>query len=344
MAAIKRIFFASKAISIKLLFRTIAKDEFNGLTLPLRIFGAILPLVISTKSGLSRFLGPNTMTNINVIPITYPDGSHNQLSLDLHPGTGPVLVVLPALGMRASYYRPLQTELSQSKISSVLVDWRGHGHSSLRPGRKKDWGYEQLVKDTQFVLEKVSSMVGNRPLIILGHSLGGQIGSLVAARFGRVRGIVLVASCLVDYRGWDDDTRYWIQLAGRIFYPLSLAIGHFPGPWFRFGGHEARSVMFDWSSNGLTGLYQLRGSSFDYEAALLQTRIPVLGITIEDDHLAPPKAMQGLLNKYGDKHVHTYHHIPAQIGGEPGIDHFRWARQPARVIAMIKHWFVQTGF
>ena len=285
-----------------------------------------------------------SMSKPSLIPIIFPDGSQNKLSLNLLAKTGPVFLVLPALGMRASYYQPLQEALGQAGLSSVLVDWRGHGHSSLRPNRREDWGYEQLVLDTQFVLETIAKLAPNRPLIIIGHSLGGQIGSLVAARFGSVKAIALVASCLVDYRGWTDATRFWIQLAARIFYPCSLVVGHFPGPWFRFGGHEARTVMYDWSSNGLTGLYRLKGSSFDYEAALAQASIPVLGITIEGDHLAPPKAMQGLLNKYGDKQLHTYHHIPAQIAGEPGIDHFRWARYPKRVVAKIKTWLTKTGY
>ncbi len=284
------------------------------------------------------------MPKPSVIPIIYPDGSHNQLSLDLSSDAGPVFLVLPALGVRASYYQPLQEALGHAGLSSALVDWRGHGWSSQRPGRRENWGYEQLVLDTQFVLETIAGIASNRPILIIGHSLGGQIGSLVAARFGRVKAIVLVASCLVDYRGWEDSTRYWIQFAARIFYPLSVVVGHFPGPWFRFGGNEAQTVMYDWSANGLTGLYQLKGSTYDYEASLLKTSIPVLGITIEGDHLAPPKAMQGLLNKYGDKQLHTYHHIPAQKAGEPGIDHFRWARHPERVVAKIRTWLTKTGY
>ncbi|MEM1218479.1 MAG: alpha/beta fold hydrolase [Bacteroidota bacterium] len=284
------------------------------------------------------------MAKPSTVPFYYPDGSQNQLSFDLTSPSGPILLVLPALGMRASYYQPLQQALGKSGLSSVSVDWRGHGHSSLRPGRKQDWGYEQLVQDTQFVLETIGEVAPDRPVIILGHSLGGQIGSLVAARFGSVEAVVLVASCLVDYRGWTDATRYWIQIASRIFYPISLVVGHFPGPWFRFGGREARSVMYDWSSNGLTGLYRLKGSNFDYEGSLAHTNLPVLGITIEDDQLAPPKAMQGLLNKYGDKQLHTYHHIPARGAGEPDIDHFRWARHPGRVVAELKAWLTKTGF
>ncbi len=85
----------------------------------------------------------------------------------------------------ASYYRTL------------AVDVRGHGDSDRDPECRYD--YEYHVADLEAVLAKL----GVERLVLVGHSLGGRIGTLFAGRHpDRMAGLVIVDSAPeLDVRG-----------------------------------------------------------------------------------------------------------------------------------------------
>jgi pimeloyl-ACP methyl ester carboxylesterase len=80
---------------------------------------------------------------------------------------------------------------------TIAVDLRGHGDSAHDPQRRYD--YESHVRD----LESVTAALGIDRLVLVGHSLGGRISTLFAARHPeRMAGLVLVdAGPDLDARG-----------------------------------------------------------------------------------------------------------------------------------------------
>jgi pimeloyl-ACP methyl ester carboxylesterase len=80
---------------------------------------------------------------------------------------------------------------------AVAVDLRGHGDSAHDPQRRYD--YESHVRD----LESVTDALEIDRLVLIGHSLGGRISTLFAARHpDRMAGLVLVdAGPELDARG-----------------------------------------------------------------------------------------------------------------------------------------------
>lgn len=117
-----------------------------------------------------------------------PDGAH-----------GSVLVV-HGLGEHSGRYAELASALGARGIATFATDLRGHGGSGGRRGHVRE--FEAFLRDQDVALEAVRRRTGDRPVVLLGHSLGG----LIALRFVETRpdaplaGLVLSAPQLAIAR------------------------------------------------------------------------------------------------------------------------------------------------
>ena len=162
-------------------------------------------------------------------------------------GDAPLVLCLSALGARAAYYEPLARELAARGCHAVTADLRGLGESSVRPGRRCDWGYRELVEeDLPALFSAAERVLGPAPKIVLGHSLGGQLGLLHAsAHPGKTAAVALVASGAIDFRGFSFPSNLKILASVQAIRLVSSVLGYFPGTRLGFGGTEARTVMRD---------------------------------------------------------------------------------------------------
>jgi len=249
------------------------------------------------------------------------------------------LICLPAMGVRASYYDPFATALNERGFNVISADWRGNGHSSLRASRRIDFGYKELMQDVGSILDFAEIQFPGTDKIIVGHSLGGQIGSLYAAQYPSAIGaLILIASCSVYHKGWKGLAQLRVILAGILFYPISLLVGYLPGKEIGFGGQEARSVIRDWSYTIRHGTYQPYGTNFDFEKALSQLLIPRLAISIKGDQLAPEAAVSRLLDKFNAALPATLLHVSDHESAIPALNHFNWAKKPQYFADLIQNW------
>ena len=275
--------------------------------------------------------------------IIYRDKTTNQAQLFSSSNADITIVCLPALGVRATYYESF-LEVWQSKgFNAVTIDWRGNGHSSERPSRKNNWGYEVLVQDLKAFLEKVNDWFPNTKKVLVGHSLGGQLGCLLTARYPQLFDkIIIIACCLVHHSGWQEMGGVSkIKLVGNIFYPVSKLVGHFPGTTIGFGGKEAQLVMKDWCHNALTGKYELENSDFDYETALKKVKIPFLAINIEGDNFAPVLATENLYQKLSSELPLQHFIITKKETVISNLNHFNWAKNPDYFVEVMKNWLLK---
>lgn len=74
-------------------------------------------------------------------------GGTQRAALD-SPADAPrgAVVVAPALGVRASYYRKLCGALNELGFMTAAVDLPGHGDSPVRANRRTDWGYLPVIE------------------------------------------------------------------------------------------------------------------------------------------------------------------------------------------------------
>ncbi|GAB3330869.1 alpha/beta hydrolase family protein [Marilutibacter aestuarii] len=245
------------------------------------------------------------------------------------------LLWLPALGVAARHYLPLADALAGHGIATFLHEWRGHGSSTLRAGRRHDWGYKALLEDDIPASEAaVARSAPGLPRIIGGHSIGGQLAS---CRLGlspaAADALWLVASGAPYWRAFPTPRRWALPLAYRFMPWLAKINGHFPGKRLRFAGNEARGLIEDWGRTAISGRYAARGVDVDLEAALARTGTGIRAALMVDDWLAPRSSLDFLLSKMPRAEADVRTFDADHLGTE--ADHFAWMKQPAAVASWL---------
>jgi len=267
----------------------------------------------------------------------FADGTTNQLTLWIPDESAyAVFLILPAMGTRASYYRHFAAHFSSHGVAVATIDWRGHGESSVRPDHGVDWGYSQLIDDVQEVCWLLKKRIHFNRLFLLGHSKGGQVAHLSAAKFsGLIDGVFSVASSDPYFRQWKWYQQLPFYFASMLVYPISLVIGHFPGYFFGFARREAKTMIRDWGRAVRNGNFKLRGDSFNYEKAKEIYSGKIVAISIEDDILAPYDAVEFTMKFFPNATLKQ--HVELSQHDEKGnrVTHFSWAKHSDGVIGHI---------
>jgi len=275
------------------------------------------------------------------IEIVNKDKSTNQINLyTASSKQNPVFVIFPAMGVRASYYELLAEKLVQHGFNAATVDLRGNGNSSIRPSGKVDFTYQdQLEQDYSSSLQKIKKVFPSNKIFLLGHSLGGQLGTLFASRYtGIIDGLILIACCSVYYKGWNGFQSMKTYVGTQFSYIIAMILGYFPGKKIGFGGLEAKGVIKDWSQQARSGKYILAPNDFDYEAALKKLKIPVLALSFQSDTLAPQKAVQHLCSKLGNQDLVKHLHLLNSDTRNDHFSHFNWVKKSDNIITIIAEW------
>ncbi|MFJ4869803.1 alpha/beta fold hydrolase [Streptomyces sp. NPDC088757] len=268
-----------------------------------------------------------------------PDGARLVVRVHARPEpTAPVVVVLPAMGTPARHYTPLARALHRRGATVVTTDPRGHGESTPVPARGVRFGYRELVEhDIGAVLDAVARAFPGAPRLILGHSLGGQLGLVHCGLFRpRLDGVVLVASGSAWWRTLGPSGARWLARSLLCTAGAEL-LGYWPGHRLGFGGRESVGLMRDWARQLRTGRYAARGAAADYEEALRGVALPVLAVDVEHDDLAPARAVDHLCAKLPPARVERWTYRTADAGGRD-LDHFRWIRHNTALVERIAAW------
>jgi predicted alpha/beta hydrolase len=256
--------------------------------------------------------------------------------------------MLPAMGVAASFYTPFVRTLEQACAATVLtLELPGQGASPLRAASGDDFGYREVVET--FIPEAVQRAAAQhpgRPLIVVGHSLGGQLALLAAAELKHVvHGLVLIAAGTAHWRAWPKARRWRAALAVHAIRLVASVLPWYPGKRLGFGGNQARRFMRDWSFNACRGGYRLEGSTRSPAAlarALVDVRLPVLALSLRDDPIAPPGALAELLAKVPNADV-TRDAFEGVTSDPPWRRHFSWARQPGGVDERVAKWLARVA-
>ena len=268
----------------------------------------------------------------SMISFTTEDGVASKLTIfktDDSSFSAPLLIFFPAMGVAASYYEGFAHRLSEEGIHVITADFRGHGHSAVRPSRSLDFGYHELLAyEYPKVIDIAREHFPDHPIYLAGHSLGGQLSALfLAANPELAKGLILMASCSVYYKGWEGNSPWKVLWMAQLSRAISSILGYYPGEQIGFAGREARSVMHDWAFNARTGRYVVKNSPHDYEALMPDLVIPILSVTLAGDWMAPRLAADKLCDKFKSARIDRIE-INAAQAGLSKVSHFSWVKQP----------------
>ncbi|MDG4818416.1 alpha/beta fold hydrolase [Micromonospora sp. WMMD956] len=270
----------------------------------------------------------------------YVDVDGARLGVQVHPEPdgppgAPVVVIWPAMGVRARYYRPFAAHLRDAGLAVVVADLRGTGESTPAPSRACRYGYAELAADVGAVLAALKPRLDGRPTILLGHSLGGQAALLHLALHGTgaVDGLALVAVGVPYWRHYQGPRRFGVLPYSQGIAATARLLGVWPG--WGFGGRQARGVIRDWAYTARAGRFPAL-DGVDVEAALRTLDLPVLALSVDDDQYTPHAALDHLCGKLPVATVVRERLTSAQVGAS--LDHFAWVRASGPVAARVAAW------
>jgi predicted alpha/beta hydrolase len=244
-----------------------------------------------------------------------------------------LVVLLPAMGVPAAFYEPFALELNRREFDALLVEIPGNGESRPRPSRRLDYGYRELLESyLPGLLESNAGQSRGRPRVLLGHSLGAQVGALaVATGSVRVDALVTVAGGHIHFRNWRGASAVKVWFGAHLFSALAAIFGHLPGQHLGFGGPQAPGLIRDWSQIILSGRF-----SHIVEPSEMAGSAPMLSIGIAGDDFAPQKSVAALAALMGgDVSI-----LPKDWKGNP---HSSWARCPAETVQAVVGWLAGKG-
>ncbi|KAA1419810.1 alpha/beta fold hydrolase [Mumia zhuanghuii] len=246
--------------------------------------------------------------------------------------TRPHVVIAAAMGVHSAYYRELAAALEAIGWSACTLAARGIDRDTEAPSRRNDWGYAQLVAALDEHASRIRSQHPGIPVVVLGHSLGGQAALGYALTGGQVDGLVLAGASEPYYRRYGK--RFWgIWALAAAVPPVTALYGYWPA--WGFGGPQPRTLMREWSR-------LVRRRRFPYPAGRLPREvldIPTFVLQVEGDQLSVPRAARALVRPVKDDAVTwwDYHRDAAPEGAR--IDHLSWAKSPGPAVDALQEWW-----
>jgi len=236
---------------------------------------------------------------------------------------GPYVVIAGATAVKQAYYARFAAWLALQGATVLTFDYRGVGDSrphSLRrfDARMRDWGDQDLEAVLRFAL----SEKGERPLHLIGHSVGGQLLGL-APSAQQLSRIVTVASQSGNWRHWSGLPR--LQMLTVFFAMIPLfgnALGYVPG-WLGMGEDLPGGIALEWAKWARHPDYLIAYVSSREDYAKLSAQW--LALSIDDDTYAPRAAVDSLHALYSGASIERRHLTPKDVGAL-SIGHFGFFR------------------
>jgi len=262
-----------------------------------------------------------------------PDGARSEARLFRATQTGPGLLVLPAMGVNARAYDRLAENLAEAGVTTLVAELRGGDTSSVRARPGIDYGYSDLLDD---MVQHVELLRGHSrgPVNILGHSLGGHLGTLGLARWYQPRAkLIVIASGTVHHTVWGGLRGLGVLAGSQLAQVVARGLGFYPGHRLGFGGLQGKSLMIEWSNAARTGSFAThRGDSLEHQLDVLAPE--VLAIHVQGDTMAPRVTTEALLRKVKHAKVEWVNVMPPAQPRKMN-PHFRWLKDPTPAVREI---------
>lgn len=252
----------------------------------------------------------------------------------------PVFLCLPAMGVGGRFYQRFAQALeARTGGTAFACNLLSSGGARRVAG---EFGYREIVEhEIPALVARTRRRHPRRPVVLCGHSLGGQLGLLACGLMPQPPdALVLIAAGTAHHRAWPADDRRAARIAVELITLAARMLPWYPGDRLGFGGDQPRRLMRDWAFNAASGRYRLEGSALD-EAALrarvAALRTPVLSVGLFGDLVAPEGAQEELL-AHAPRADITRLYIDGEEPGGRWQRHFGWARDPAAMAQAIAAW------
>ncbi len=237
------------------------------------------------------------------------------------------VLIVSAMAVEQEYYEPFAQWLAERGHFVATFDYRGIGRSRKGPLRRVaadvvTWARE----DTGAMVDFVAQQIGERPLLWVGHSLGGQILGLVPQR-KRIAAVLTVAAGSGYWRDYAPGLRRLAPLLWYGIVPTMLTtFGYFPGRRLGMIGDVPEGVMRQWRSWCLHPDYLFGVEAPDLRSTYAALGQPILSLSFTDDEYMSARNIESLHSFYSGA-ARELRRIAPRDAGVERIGHFGFFRR-----------------
>jgi len=154
--------------------------------------------------------------------LTSPDGTKLYWVKNLLDTPKAVIVIVHGLAEHLGRYDYVVSKLNSFGYSVYRFDNRGHGKSGGEKGYLDD--YNQFLDDADLVVNMAKKENPDKPLFMLGHSMGGYIAAGYGVKYpDKLAGQIFSGAAVIDLPIFDELRQTDFDSAPRTMVPNNLA-------------------------------------------------------------------------------------------------------------------------
>ncbi|GEM31823.1 hypothetical protein NN3_28300 [Nocardia neocaledoniensis NBRC 108232] len=244
-------------------------------------------------------------------------------------GDAPIVLIAPAMAIGARFYTPLTAAFEASGWAARTLPRRGFEPDEPTASRAVDWSYGDEIATIATAVTAARAEDAERPVVVLGHSLGAQLAVGCQLTSARADGLVTVGGSLPHFRHFPYGGLP-VATAAALVPALTATFGYLPKP--ALGAPGARTMMREWARMVLTGT-----PPFPTEPAI---DAPALVIALGGDTLAPRRGIDAFARRlFAPDAVTRWDYERSAVPPGASNDHIQWVRSPGPVVDRVVDWW-----
>jgi predicted alpha/beta hydrolase len=245
---------------------------------------------------MARVAATNASCDAETIEIRTADGHALRADVrepDTANAAGVAILAHAMFARRTEFERPRGRSLvdlfAERGYRTIAFDFRGHGDSGPGAAQGGDWSYDDLVRsDLPAVAACARARWEKLPLVVAGHSFGGQIALASQGTGALDADALVVIGANVWMRSLEPSRARWLMKRAvvKTAHALCQKRGYFPARALGLGSDDASSrVMASIERCMREGRWTSDDGKVDYGALLASIRVPVATVSSRGDPL-----------------------------------------------------------
>ena len=245
----------------------------------------------------------------------------------------PLVLIAAAMAVPSGFYRPLVSELEARGWQARALPTHGFERDEPSASRDEDWSYADEMQAIADAVAAARAEEPDRPVILLGHSLGSQIGAGHQIHHEPADGFVTVGASVPHFRS------YPYGGLGVLFLGVSVPVatrvwGYLPKPFF--GAPGAQTLMREWARFVRSGRPPF--------SVPQRITTPTLVVQLQGDTYAVSDSNKVFTQMMIEPEAVTRWVYAKDTVPEGGTTHHvRWVKTPGPVVDRIVQWWGATA-